>query len=254
MTVTAAPSFAVRQAISDTDIESAKRLRYDVFVEELGGSGALVDHDLRLEQDRFDAFCDHLLVTDLATGAIAGVYRVMRQDQAAAAGGFYSESEYDLSPLLDSGRRVLELGRSCLHRNYRGGTALFHLWGGLADYIAANQIDILFGVASFHGTDPEVLAGPLSFLHHRHLAPKHLRVTARPDARQPMNLIAEDALDRPAIMRTMPALIKAYLRLGGVVGQGAYIDHAFNTTDVCLILDTAAMNTRQARMYQGTHR
>jgi len=251
MTFATAPAYAVRQASSAADIEAAKRLRYEVFVEELGGAGQQVDHALRLEQDKFDDFCDHLLVSDCATDTVVGVYRVMRRDQAEAAGSFYSESEYDLTPLLDGDRRLLELGRSCLHKDYRGGAALFHLWSGLADYVARHRIEVLFGVASFHGTDAEALAGPLSLLHHRYLAPDHLRVTAMPDARQRMDLIPEDRLDRPAIMRAMPPLIKAYLRLGGVVGQGAYIDYAFNTTDVCLILDTAVMNARQARLYQG---
>jgi putative hemolysin len=176
----------------------------------------------------------------------------MRRDQAEAAGSFYSASEYDLAPLLSSGRSLLELGRSCLHRDYRGGMAMFHLWNGLAGYIAEHEIEVLFGVASFHGTDGQALAAPLSLLHHNHLAPPELRVRARADAYQDMNLIAPDQLDRRAAMVQVPSLIKAYLRLGGFVGEGAYIDHAFNTTDVCLILDTEKMNQRQARLYQGT--
>ena len=129
---------------------------------------------------------------------------------------------------------------------------MFHLWSGLASYVAAHEIDILFGVASFHGTDADALAGPLSLLHHRHLAPQELRVRARAEAFLAMDILPEDTLDRKAAMRAVPALIKAYLRLGGRVGEGAFIDHAFNTTDVCLILDTAQMNDRQARLYQGS--
>lgn len=251
MTLTAAPFFAVRQATSEADLAAAKRLRYEVFVEELGGAGNLVDHKNRLEQDHFDAFCDHLLLIDLKTDTVVGVYRVMQRAQADAAGGFYSASEYDLSPLLETNRPLLEMGRSCLHRDYRGGVALFHLWSGLADYIADHQIELMFGVASFHGTNVTQFGEPLSLLHHRHLAPEQLRVKARPEAYQDMDLIAEDQLDRTSAMRAMPSLIKAYLRLGGFVGQGAYIDDVFNTTDVCLILDTAQMNIKQARMYQG---
>ncbi|MGD9295010.1 MAG: GNAT family N-acyltransferase, partial [Roseobacter sp.] len=165
--------------------------------------------------------------------------------------GFYSAREYDLDALTNSGRSLLELGRSCLHSDYRGGTALFHLWNGLADYIARHKIDILFGVASFHGTDPAALAAPLSLLHHYHRAPEHLRVSARAEAAQSMDLIDKGALDRRAALLQVPSLIKSYLRLGGFVGQGAFIDHDFNTTDVCLILDTTKMNQRQARLYQG---
>ncbi len=242
----------VSLAQTEEDLNAAKRLRYQVFIEELGGSGPLVDHRNKLEQDRFDPYFDHLLLKESTSGTVVGVYRVMRRDQAECAGGFYSASEYDLAPLLNSGRRLLELGRSCLHADYRGGPALFHLWSGLARYIADHDIEVLFGVASFHGTNPQELAAPLSLLHHRHLAPEALRVTARAAAFQRMDLIAEPDLDRRAAMLEVPSLIKAYLRLGGFVGQGAYVDHSFNTTDVCLILDTEKMNQRQARLYQGT--
>jgi putative hemolysin len=128
---------------------------------------------------------------------------------------------------------------------------MYHLWNGLAGYVAEHGIEILFGVASFHGTDIAALAQPLSLLHHRHLAPEALRVRARAAHFQRMDLIAEDALDRRAAMLEVPALIKAYLRLGGVVGEGAFVDHAFNTTDVCLIMDTGRMNARSRRIYAG---
>lgn len=243
------PSFSVKLAETAEELRAAQALRYDVFVRELGGGGAMVDHGAGLEIDRFDPFFDHMIVTDDATGQVVGVYRLMRCEQAQAAGQFYSEDEYDLSRLRASGRRLLELGRSCLHADYRGGPAMFHLWTALADYVAAHGIEILFGVASFHGTDTAALAEPLSLLHHRHLAPPDLRVQAQPAHFQRMDLIAEADLDRRAAMLAVPALIKAYLRLGGFVGEGAYIDHAFNTTDVCLILDTERMNARQKRLY-----
>ena len=244
------PEFEVKIARSEAELRAAQALRYDVFVRELGGGGALVDHEAGLERDRFDPFFDHMTVTDKATRQVVGVYRLLRDDQARSAGQFYSEDEYDLSCLKASGRRLLELGRSCLHPDYRGGTAMFHLWSGLAAYVADHQIDVLFGVASFHGTDVAALAEPLSLLHHSHLAPADLRVRALPAHFQSMNLRPADQLDRRAAMLKVPALIKAYLRLGGTVGEGAYIDHAFNTTDVCLVLDTARLNARHSRLYQ----
>lgn len=245
-------SFTVRLAQDERDILAAQRLRYQVFVAELGGDGALVDHRRRLERDRFDTFFDHLVLVDEgrdrgALDHVVGAYRVMRCDQAAAAGQFYSEDEYDLSPLRGGGRPLLELGRSCLHRDYRGGEAMYHLWTGLADYVARHRIEILFGVASFHGTEPLALAGPLSLLHHRHLAPADLRVRSR--AFQPMDLLPEHAIDRRAAVRATPALIKAYLRLGGFVGEGAFIDRAFNTVDVCLVMDTDRLNAKTSALY-----
>ncbi|MGH1414603.1 MAG: GNAT family N-acetyltransferase [Pelagimonas sp.] len=247
MTATA-EGFTVRLARDDAELEAAQRLRYDVFVTELGGDGALVDHEQRLEKDRFDPFFDHLLLMDdTKGGVVVGVYRLLRQDQAEAVGQFYSEDEYDLSPLRDSGRKLLELGRSCVAPDYRGGTGLFHLWQGLAAYVLEHEIEILFGTASFHGTDIDALAQSLSLLHHRHLVPQPLRVRAR--AFQNMDLVAEDHIDRRAAMLQIPPLIKAYLRLGGCVGEGAFIDHDFNTTDVCLVMDTAKMTERQKGIY-----
>ncbi len=245
----AEPDFEVRLARGGLDLRAAQGVRYCVFVEELGGAGAQVDHENRLERDRFDPFCDHMLLIDRSKGLdhVAGVYRLMRQEQAEKAGAFYSEGEYDLEPLRTSGRKLLELGRSCLMPEYRGGAAMYHLWRGLGAYVETHGIEILFGVASFHGTDVQALARPLSLLHYNHLAPENLRVRAR--VLQPMNLLPETEIDRRAAMVQVPALIKAYLRLGGVVGEGAFVDHAFNTTDVCLIMDTRRMNARRARFY-----
>ncbi len=247
-------NLVLRLATTPDDLRAAQRLRYEVFVAELGGDGALVDHQARLETDAFDPFFDHLVLvdTDRDTSAydhVVGVYRVLRDDQAAKMGRFYSEDEYDLSPLKSSGRRLLELGRSCLHADYRGGTAMYHMWSGLARYVLDHQIEVLFGVASFHGADIAPLKQPLAYLYHNHLAPEDLRVTALSDNAVDMNLLPKDQLDRKAAMLATPALIKAYLRLGGCIGDGAYVDHAFNTIDVCLIMDTTRMNAQSRARY-----
>lgn len=235
-------------AESEEDLRDALALRYEVFVRELGGAGDGVDHVAGQETDPFDAYADHLILRDLGSGAVVGVYRVLRSDQAARAGGYYCDSEYDLTPLKRSGRNLLELGRSCVHPDYRGGVAMFHLWTGLARYVYLHGSELLFGVASLKGADPERLAGPLSLLHHRYRAPADLRVRARDF--QSMDLIPEAELDRRAAMVAMPPLIKSYLRLGGMVGDGAFVDHAFKCTDVCMIMDTAALNERAVRLYQ----
>lgn len=246
--------FVVKLAETAQELKAAQRLRYEVFISELGGDGRSVDHARRLEKDHFDPFFDHLILIDRQRdpkpdAAVVGVYRLLRSDQAQNAGRFYSEDEYDLSVLKTADRKLLELGRSCVHPDYRGGMAMYHLWQGLAGYVADNAIEILFGVASFHGTDVAALAQPLSLLHHRHLAPEDLRVRALPERYQPMNLIEKENLDRRAAMLQIPALIKAYLRLGGVVGDGACVDYDFNTVDVCLVMDTKRMNERTKTYY-----
>lgn len=243
--VTKPAALSTRLATSIDDIQAAQRLRYDVFVEELGSDGPMVDHEARLETDRFDPFCEHLLLLD--GEEVVGVYRLMTAEHAEKAGQFYCADEYDLSPLIDSGRKLLELGRSCVRQAYRGGSAVLVLWQALADYVQDHDIDILFGVASFHGTDVQAIADQLSFLHASHLAPEELRV--RSLKYQPLDILPADQVDRPRAMRGMPALIKAYLRLGGVIGDGAYVDPDFNTTDVMLILDTDALSAHGSARY-----
>lgn len=245
-----ASQFTTRMAETQADVRAAQALRYAVFVEELGADGPMVDHDQRLERDRFDEFAEQLLLVDHTRpqhDQVVGVYRLMDGVGARAAGQFYTETEYDISALTGSGAALMELGRSCLHRDYRGGVALVHLWQGLAQVVKARGADILFGTASLRGTDPAALAQPLSLLARDHLAPPELRVRSK--QYQPMALA--DDVNRLAAMKDVPSLIKAYLRLGGFVGDGAFVDHGFNTTDVCLVLDLARMNPRQRALYGG---
>lgn len=240
-----APQFHVSLAATSADIQAAQRLRYDVFVAELGASGLMVDDAARLEADPFDQFADHLILRDLTRSAdqqVVGVYRLMTSAHAARADGFSCGGEYDLAPLLSLQKTVVELSRSCLHPAYRGGTAMFHLWQALAAYIAEKHVDILFGVASFHGTDVQAHAPALALLFADHASP--YPVTSRAPRDMPVC-----AYDRKAALRQMPALIKAYLRLGGAVGQGVFVDQAFNTTDVCMILEVNKMRDRHKAIY-----
>jgi len=247
------PEFELRLARDAADIRAGQRLRYSVFVEEMGGDGPLVDHEARLERDALDDRADHLLLFDRAApgGPAVGAYRLLRGDMLGPGELFYSDGEYDLSALTGSGRRLLELGRSCVHRDYRGGPALMRLWQGLLAYVERHRIEVMFGVASFHGTDLAPIAPALSLLHHRHLAPPELRLRAIGDNARSMDLIPEAEIDRPAAMRDVPVLIKAYLRLGGFVGEGAWIDRDFNTTDIGIVVDIARVPARMRARYAG---
>ena len=250
--ITKAPDFFVEIAATDAKIHAAQRLRYNVFVEELGGNGEMVDHVNAREQDRYDEHSRHLLLIDRKqseNSGVVGTYRLLSKSGASRCGGFYSESEFSLQPLLDSGRSLLELGRSCIHKDYRGGTAMYELWSGLAAYVTSREIDVLFGVASFHGNDLEPIKHALAYLHHNHLAPPDLRVSAVGEPARDLDLMPADQIDRRKAMLAMPALIKGYLRLGGFVGRGAWIDRSFNTTDVCMVLDIARMNKKQRALY-----
>jgi len=250
----AGAGLVARLASDPRDLAGAQRLRYRVFVEEMGAGGDLVDHAARLERDALDDHFDHLVVVDpgrdpATLDHVVGVYRLLTGDRAAVIGRFYCDAEYDLGVLRRSGRRLVELGRSCVHPDHRKGPAMALLWNGLADYVVARGIEVMFGVASFPGADPACHGLALSWLHHHHLAPPDLRVRARPAQFAAMDRLPAAGLDRKAAMAALPPLIRGYLRLGGVVGEGAWIDRAFNTTDVCLIVDTARMSARHHSYY-----
>lgn len=244
-----AAALRVRLARSAEDLFAAQRLRYRVFVQEMGGDGPLVDHEQGLERDILDPIFDHLLLIDETRCAeakdyVVGAYRLLPDSRIAQGGRFYCDDEFDLAPLRRSGRRLLELGRSCVDPAYRGGIGMLQMWQGLAEYVLRHDIEILFGAASFPGDDPSRWAHALSWLHQDYLAPQHLRVTARdPDSFVPL---PPELIDRKQATLQTPALIRGYLRLGAFVGDGVFVDRAFKTTDLCIILDTSSLSV-QAR-------
>jgi len=247
--------FTVRLAQSDDDVAAAQRLRYRVFVEEMGATPSAEDAAVRLERDRFDPYFEHLLLIDNeckkpdVERGVVGVYRLLRGTRARAGIGFYGDSEYDLTLLKTYPRETLELGRSCVDAKHRGGPGMHVLWSGLGAYAVEHEVGILFGVASFHGTDTAPISQALSYLHHQHLAPPDLRVTAVAASQARMDILPPDRIDKVEAIRQMPALIKAYIRLGGFVGEDAYIDRDFNTVDVCLLMDTLRMVHRYHSFY-----
>ena len=252
MNIVSPPSrFSVSLAQGPEDLHAVQRLRYDVFCKEMGADSAGTDHAAQTEGDPFDTFADHLILRDLSlkgTGQVIGTYRLMRTGQAMDAGGFYSAREFDLTPLTDGRDDVLELSRSCIRADYRGGLSLMHLWQALARYVESHHISYLFGVASFPGVDLEVHRNAIRHLHAKHLAPAGIRPFAHGGGAVDRSEFAGDVDDHRAAMVAMPSLIKAYLRMGGVVGAGAFVDLDFQTTDVCMILETAQLSARQRAM------
>ncbi len=252
-----AGSLEVRLAETPQEIDASQALRYRVFYDEMGAKPTAEMAAAGRDFDDFDAVCDHLLVIDHKndgeTVGVAGTYRLMRREHAAKAGRFYSTSEYDVGPILAHPKPIMELGRSCVDVAYRSRAATMQLlWAGIAAYVFKHGIDIMFGCASLHGTDPDKLAVPLSYLHHNHLAPPALRPKALPDLYKNMNLLAKDMLDAKAAASELPPLIKGYLRLGGFVGEGAVVDHQFNTTDVAVIVKTDMVSEKYYKHFERT--
>lgn len=243
-----AEKYTVRLARDDADVRAAQRLRYQVFVREFGAQAANID-SAQLDADQFDTFFDHILLVDVASDQVVGVYRILRGSVARETCGFYGANEYDLSVFETHPRAVAELGRSCIAPDHRGGMALHLLWAGVADYVAMHKLEILFGVASFRGTDPRAYDHALSHLHHTYQAPDDLRARALPSGALAMDILGADQVDRLTAMRQMPSLVKSYLRLGGRVGRDAFVDAAFNCIDVCMVMDTAQLSAKHQALY-----
>ena len=246
-------SLEVRLAATKKEIKKAQRLRYTVFCEEMSAIPDLLSRMKRRDIDAFDAICDHLLVIDHAETKpkIVGTYRLLRQDVADRYGGFYTASEFDIGPLLAAhpGKRFLELGRSCVARDYRDKRTVELLWHGIWAYVKRYHIDVMFGCASFEGTDPQALAVPLSFLHYNARAEGHWQASALPERSIAMDLIRPETINSKLALQSLPPLIKGYLRVGAKIGDGAVIDYQFGTTDVLVILPVSAIHPRYIDHY-----
>lgn len=241
--------YAVRLASSQADYDAVYRLRYDVFVQEYGVQGPTVNPSLCYEKDEFDSFCDHLILIDkkMQPEQVVGLYRLISGDRLPSGGRFYTEQEFDISNLYTSNKRLLELSRSCIHPNYRSSIALFCLWRGVLNYVEHHKIDLLFGVASLYGTNIDDLRAPLSYLHQNHLAPKELRPKATGETAVFQHETSQLSSSTNEAIIKIPTLIKSYLRFGSFVGDGAFIDHDFNTTDICMVIDAHKANAESLK-------
>jgi len=247
-------SLEVRLAETDAEVEAAQHLRYRVFYEEMSAIPTPAMRQAGRDFDRFDDFCDHLLVVDREAldedgqPMVIGCYRLMRDADAARAGGFYTSGEYDIRPMLAGlprGTRFLELGRSCVLKEYRARPGSMQLlWRGLMVYVARFSIDLMFGCASLAGTDPDAVALPLSYLHHFHPLPEGIRVRARPELYQPMDRMPKSVIAPKEALRALPPLLKGYVRAGASIGDGAVIDRQFATTDVFIYFPLATIDPR----------
>jgi putative hemolysin len=228
------------------DVRAAQRLRHDVFAGEMGArlNAMLPGHDI----DLFDDFCEHLLVRHEATGEVIGTYRVLTPAQARRIGSTYSDTEFDLTRLREVRERMVELGRSCVHRDHRQGGVIMALWGALAGFMHRNRLDIMIGCASIpmshngvHGGD--AAASIWRQLSATHMAPVRFHV-------QPRLPLPVERLDGTLDVEP-PALIKGYLRLGArVLGAPAW-DPDFNTADLPMLMRIGDLPPRYRRHFLG---
>ena len=231
----------VSLASTPEEIRAAQRLRYQVFVDEMGAR--LRTEEPGIESDRFDDYCHHLIVRDLAAGSVVGCYRIMTDLQAVRAGGFYSQSEFDMTRILALPGRLMEVGRTCVHPDHRNGAVIALLWQGLARFMVMNRIDYLMGCASIplrRGTE-EALA-LYRELTHTHLAPPEWRVYPR----VPLPQVNLAGVTSKAVT---PPLIKAYLRVGAKICGDPSWDPHFNVADLFFLLQANDVRGRYARHF-----
>ena len=251
-------NLVARLAETDAEIEAAQSLRYRVFYEEMSAIPSDEVKAARRDFDRFDEICDHLLVIDTQRsdlpGGVVGTYRLLRSSVAEQNGGFYSSDEYDISRIAGQDAETLELGRSCVEEEYRNRPTMQLLWQSIAQYVFHYDIATMFGCASMPGTEPDDLALPLSYLYHYHLAPPALRPKALAERYVDMQILPQGDIDQRKALVQLPPLIKGYLRLGGFVGDGAVIDHQFNTTDVSIVVKTDLVTEKYIKHYERQSR
>lgn len=235
--------FEVRLARTAEEVYQAQRLRYRVFAGELGAH--LPSAALGIDRDRFDAFCEHLIVRERASARVVGTYRILPPEQAELAGGWYSAAEFTVDRLLDRRASIVEVGRACVDPAYRSGVTIALLWAGLLRYVREQRGEYIIGCASLDTTDGGHLAASLCRrLLQEHLAPEDWRVTPR------RAFALEGWREIPDA--PLPALLKGYLRLGAQVCGAPAWDAAFNSADLLLVLPLARTNPRYVeRLLRG---
>ena len=227
-------------AKSPDDIKEAQRIRYQVFGLDMGAK--LPSASSGLDIDRFDEYCDHLLVRDQSNSKVVGTYRILSPEQACKAGGYYSETEFDMSSLGHLRGRMAEVGRSCVDVHYRDGATIAQLWSGLAEYITRRNHEYLIGCASIGMSDGgHYAASVFNKVFKLHAPPEELRVT--PHQRLPIESL-EQNLDV-----IIPPLIKGYLRLGAYIAGEPAWDPEFNCADLFILLPVSRISARATRHF-----
>ncbi|MDO8962528.1 MAG: GNAT family N-acyltransferase [Methylophilus sp.] len=223
-------------ARTPAEVAEAQRLRYKVFAEEMG---AQVSGTGGLDIDGFDDFCDHLLVRESSTHQVIGTYRILSPQQASQAGGYYSAGEFDLSRIAHLFDRTVEVGRACVHQDYRSGGTITMLWAGLAKYMQMHHYEYMIGCASVPMNDGGHAAASLfNRLKDDYLSPQEYRVF-------PHNPLPIEALNQE-MQVACPPLIKGYLRLGAYICSEPAWDAYFNTADMLVMLPLSRINKRYA--------
>lgn len=248
--------FEASWASCEADLREAQRLRHAIFVGEMGARLAPpAGTPDGVDADHFDRFCDHLLIRAREPGSddpgqLVGTYRVLGPDAARRAGGCYTENEFDLAPLASLRGGAVELGRACVHADWRSGGVILSLWSELGNYMVERGLHTMFGCASIGMAD----GGELARRIWRQLRDSSYLV--RPEYRiRPLTPLAPGAdddgaaPDKAGMLRAMPPLIKGYLRCGARVLGPPSFDQGFNTADLPIMMRLADLPERYSKQF-----
>jgi putative hemolysin len=247
-------SLEVRLAENSLEIDAAQALRYKVFYEEMMAKSTIKQNKLKRDIDDFDHYFDHILVFDnkikgSTREKVIGTYRLNRGQHYNKEKLFYTSNEYDISNLINYKGNILELGRSCVAKDYRTGSTMQLLWSFIAQYVLKYEIKIMFGCASFPGIKAELHKKAFDYLYRNYLAPKDIRPIALKNRYVNMKYKGSVEYSFKEFLSQIPPLIKGYIRLGAFIGDGAVIDYDFNTTDICIVLPTEKIASRYKLHY-----
>jgi len=236
-----ASGFVLGLARTNEELESIQRLRYNVFTEEM--NAVFPDAVDGLDADRYDPWCEHLMVKEIGTGLVVGTYRLLTPANARKAGGYYSETEFDLSGLGALYGEIVEVGRSCTHPDYRSGSVIMLLWSGIASWVQQYGFRYVLGCASVSLRDDGVTAAEVWRTASKAMANRIDLPQVIPRYRYPVERLGS------VLPARMPPLIKGYLKLGATIcGEPAW-DPDFNTADFPVLLDVTTMDGRYRRHF-----
>lgn len=242
----------VRLAQNQFEIEQTLSLRYDVFNRELG-EGLAESAATCKDRDDYDLYCEHLIVVDeAAEDRIVGTYRLLRGSVARKTIGFYSENEFDLSRIYDLDGEPAEVGRSCVHPDYRDGSVIGLLWHGLGWFVKEHDIRYLMGCGSIHDTSPQIANDAFAWFREKgYLVEDDLRITPRAHHRLPGFDPAHRPADMKAAMWNVPGLLHGYTRVGARIGGEPALDANFGTTDFFVFFDSRRIAERYEKRFLG---
>ena len=252
-TILESENYSIKLAETKSELKQAQALRYSVFYKEKKAKPTFTKKIIKLDYDKIDKYADHLIVLDKKNtkNKIVGTYRLIRGDVAKLFGGYYSSSEFNLINITNNykDKHILELGRSCVHQDYRNGSIMNLLWKAIAEYVKLYDIKILLGCASFSGIEPTKYSDELSYLRQNFCLPEHLSVESFDKNIYPVYKLKENNSNQLRIFAKLPPLLKGYLRIGGKVSHNFYVDHNFNTIDLCVVVNTSDIDEKYRKKY-----